>query len=162
MCGLPAQLEREQRSVSVTIRTASADDLGGMVEILEQLFSIEEDFKPDRGLQIKGLKLLLENNSGCLLVAKSGEKVVGMCSGQILISTAEGGPCLMMEDLVVHENYRGHGIGTRLIERLERFANSREISRVQLLADRNNTPALKFYEKNGWKTTSLICLRERI
>jgi ribosomal protein S18 acetylase RimI-like enzyme len=133
-----------------------------MVEILEQLFSIEEDFKPDRGLQIKGLKLLLENNSGCLLVAKSGEKVVGMCSGQILISTAEGGPCLMMEDLVVHENYRGHGIGTRLIERLERFANSRGISRVQLLADRNNTPALKFYEKNGWKTTSLICLRERI
>lgn len=162
MCRLPAQLEQDKRSVSFSIRTASAEDLSGMVDLLEQLFSIETDFVPNRELQSKGLKLLLKSDSACLLVAHLGNDIVGMCSGQILISTAEGGPALFVEDLVVHENWRGQAIGTMLIEHLERFAKSRGITRLQLLADRGNSPALKFYEKNGWSMNSLICLRKRL
>lgn len=162
MCGLPAQLEQENRSVSVSIRTASSEDLSGMVKVLEQLFNIEEAFEGDRELQKKGLKLLLEDKSSCLLVAQFEDRIIGMCSGQILISTAEGGPCLVMENLIVHEEFRGQRIGTRLVERLERFAKSRGISRLQLLADSSNCPALGFYEKIGWTTTNLICLRKRI
>jgi len=38
-----------------------------------------------------------------------------MCSIQILISTAEGGKVALLEDLVVAENFRNMGIGTKLL-----------------------------------------------
>ena len=40
-------------------------------------------------------------------------------------------------------------------------AASKKVSRLQLLADRNNSPALTFYDKAGWQMTELICLRKR-
>jgi ribosomal protein S18 acetylase RimI-like enzyme len=33
------------------------------------------------------------------------------------------------------------------------------LSRLQLLADRNNDRALDFYRKQGWTTTALVGLR---
>ena len=35
-------------------------------------------------------------------------------------------------------------------------------TRMQLLADKNNPPALAFYERLGWGTTALICLRQHV
>ncbi len=35
----------------------------------------------------------------------------------------------------------------------------RGLTRLQLLADRNNRPALDFYRRIGWRSTQLICLR---
>jgi hypothetical protein len=34
-----------------------------------------------------------------------------------------------------------------------------KVSRLQLLADRSNVPALDFYRIMGWHMTELICLR---
>jgi len=34
------------------------------------------------------------------------------------------------------------------------------VSRLQLLADRNNIQATDFYQKLGWQATQLICLRK--
>jgi ribosomal protein S18 acetylase RimI-like enzyme len=31
---------------------------------------------------------------------------------------------------------------------------------LQLLADKNNLPALNFYQKQGWQSTQLVCLRK--
>lgn len=33
-------------------------------------------------------------------------------------------------------------------------------TRLQLLADKDNGPALEFYQKQGWQFTRLICLRK--
>ena len=38
-----------------------------------------------------------------------------MCTVQTLISTAEGGPVGLVEDVIVRADYRGHGIGARLL-----------------------------------------------
>ena len=144
------------------IRPAQPQDLDELVLLLKSLFAIEADFTFDPHRQASALELLLASDSSLLLVAEVEDRVVGMCSGQTVISTAEGGPALLVEDLVVATSMRGRGIGRRLLKTMGGWAASRRIDRIQLLADRDNTGALDFYRNLGWQTTNLICLRTYI
>lgn len=145
----------------VTIRRAHHDDLYFMSTLLEDLFSLEADFSFDRERQIKGLKALVAREGVRLLVAEAVGKVVGMCSGQVVISTAEGGPAVLVEDVVVDNHWRGLGIGRLLLSGVVQWARKQGAGRLQLLADRDNKPALAFYEHLGWSKTRLMCLRLR-
>lgn len=149
----------DESDIHVNIRIAEPADLESLVSLLELLFSIEEDFVFDEPRQRRGLALMLGNERGCVLVAEAGGRVIGMCSGQLLISTAEGGRSLLVEDVVLEKQWRGRGVGRLLLEAISDWAREHEVSRLQLLADRNNIPALAFYRKLGWQTTELICLR---
>ena len=42
---------------------------------------------------------------------------------------------------------------------IEAWARARGATRLQLLADRENAPALAFYARVGWRATRLVCLR---
>jgi len=143
----------------VIVRTAWAGDIDHLTGLLEALFAIEQDFVFDASRQRQGLAMMLDNPQGCLLVAEEDGQVVGMCSGQLLVSTAEGGFSLLVEDVVVDEKWRGRGVGRLLMEAVSDWARDRNVRRLQLLADRNNSPALAFYRRLGWKGTELICLR---
>ncbi|WP_419784213.1 N-acetyltransferase family protein [Maridesulfovibrio sp.] len=149
---------------TIHIRNANSADLVPMTDLLNSLFSIEKDFSADGNRQMQGLRMLLGNPRACILVAEDmGEgvgEVVGMCTGQIVISTAEGGPSILVEDVVVRSDRQGEGIGTMLMKAVIQFAEEQRATRLQLLADCDNTPALKFYNKIGWSKTSLICLRK--
>ncbi len=149
---------------TVHIRNANSADLVPMTDLLKSLFSAEKDFSVDGNRQMEGLKMLLGNPRACILVAQDEDEnkseVVGMCTGQIVISTAEGGPSILVEDVVVRSNRQGEGIGSMLMKAILQFAKEQRATRLQLLADCENTPALKFYKKIGWSDTSLICLRK--
>lgn len=135
--------------------------MDSLVSLLKILFSIEEDFIFNEDFQRQGLQLMLDSNHGCVLVAENKGQVIGMCSGQLTVSTAEGCQSLLVEDVVVHEDFRGKGIGRQLMDAIARWGKEHGASRLQLLADRNNGPALQFYKKIGWQGTELICLRKR-
>ena len=80
-------------------------------------------------------------------------------SGQLTISTAEGGPALTIEDVVVAKGWRPKGVGRCLMSEISRWSSMRGVSRLQLLADKTNVKALGFYKNIGWRSTKLICLR---
>ncbi len=142
--------------MNIVIRRAVESDLPPMVEMLHELLSLEVDFEPDRGKQMRALRMILEN-PGCLLLAAEHEgNIVGTCSVQTLISTAEGGLSAMIEDIVVSREFRKCGIGRRFLEEAERWARGHGITRMQLLCDETNLPARKFYEKTGWDRTHLM------
>ena len=82
-----------------------------------------------------------------------------MCTGQLVVSTAEGGPALLVEDVVVDANHRGRGVGRALLAALADWARGRGVRRLQLLADGTNGPALAFYDRLGWRATALVCRR---
>lgn len=147
----------------ITIRDAQPDDVETLVELLQELFAIEADFAADASRQRKGLLMLLDGcgKHRCLKVAQVDDQVVGMCSVQALISTAEGGWVALVEDMVVNAQYRGTGVGRRLMADIELWAKRRGMTRLQLLADRTNFDALGFYDKMGWCPTQLICLRRQ-
>lgn len=146
----------------ITIRTARPSDIPQLVELLKALFTIEADFDFDADKQAYGLNLLLNSDKDCILVAEllNDNKVLGMCTVQTLISTAEGGPVGLLEDLVVAADFRHQGVGANLLAEAVGWADCHGLKRLQLLADKNNLPALKFYQKQGWESTQLVCLRK--
>ena len=141
------------------IRSARQQDVEQLVGLLHTLFTIEEDFSADTGKQRRGLELLLADTRSQVLVAEADDQVVGLCTGQVVISTAEGGPAILVEDMVVAEGYRGQGIGRLLLSGLIDWARDLGATRMQLLADRNNQPALDYYRHLGWQQTALHCWR---
>ncbi len=145
----------------ITTRCAHEADIPQLVLLLEALFSIEADFLIDSDKQARGLALLLNSDKDCVLVAElSGcHNIVGMCSIQTLISTAEGGVVGLLEDLIVAADYRQQGIATKLLDAAISWSKLQGLKRLQLLADKNNALALAFYQKQGWQPTQLICLR---
>jgi ribosomal protein S18 acetylase RimI-like enzyme len=145
--------------MSLIIRPAKQSDVNGMLQLLQQLFAIEKDFHFDGARQRKGLELLLETTNGVIMVAEEMQAVIGMGSGQLVISTAEGGPSLLVEDVVVQPSRQSRGVGTRLLQTLGDWGAARGARRMQLLADQNNAVALDFYHRRGWQQTQLICLR---
>lgn len=149
-----------KKEKSATIRKSTMADIEDMILLLRELFAIEADFEFDASKQRKGLKLMLAYPlQRPIWVAQAGAEIVGMCSAQMLISTAQGSQAAIVEDLVVRKDFRGHGIGKALIKTVELWATQNGITRLQLLADHTNTAALEFYKHLGWSTTQLVCLR---
>ncbi|MBF0303779.1 MAG: GNAT family N-acetyltransferase [Desulfamplus sp.] len=164
---------------SVCIRTASYQDIDSLLSLLQLLFSIEDYFSFDAKKQRKGLEMML-GNPACLVLAaelshtikvKPQEmtiyydtaeygKVVGMCSGQLTVSTAEGTNSLLIEDVVVAKDFQGCGIGKSLVTAMAEWADQKGVNRMQLLADQRNKRAISFYASLGWHTTNMICLRK--
>jgi len=142
------------------IRPATKADIPELLCLLEQLFSIEVDFTFDTEKQQRGISLLLESKHAIIFVVEENSAVVGMVTGQLLISTAEGGPSLIIEDLVVNPSMQKRGYGSLLLSALAEWASEHGACRMQLLADQTNQPALAFYTGTKWLKTQLVCLRK--
>ena len=145
---------------SFIIRNAESRDIESLVRLLEQLFSIEKDFEFNAEHHRRGLTLLLE---GCgkhraVKVAVCRNEIVGMCTAQTRISTARGSITAVLEDLVVDAAHRRQGIGQSLLAEMVQWAQKRGIAHLQLLADKDNFPALAFYRHHEWQPTNLVCL----
>ncbi len=148
----------------VMIRDARIEDLDTLVGLLNQLFSIEKDFNFDTEKSRRGLSLMLD---GCgkhraVKVAVINTEIVGMCTVQTRISTATGSITAVLEDLVVDADLRGRGIGKSLLHAIAQWTQPRAISHLQLLADKNNGPAMAFYKHLKWQQTDLVCLTREI
>jgi GNAT superfamily N-acetyltransferase len=146
--------------MAARIRPASSGDLPVLVQLLGELFSIEADFTPDADAQRLGLALMLADPRHRMVLVAEREGVVrGMVTGQLVVSTAEGALSVLVEDMVVEAAHRGVGIGRSLLRAMEAWAVERGATRLQLLADRENAPALAFYDREGWGGTRLVCMR---
>ncbi len=139
---------------------ATAADIPALVPLLSQLFTLESDFQPDPAKQAAGLRLIVENPArGSIFVLRSDEQIIGMANALITISTAEGGPVLILEDVIVAVSHRGKGLGRMLVNHVLDWAKQQGMPRVTLLADRDNLPALRFYEKLGFRASAMKVYR---
>lgn len=155
------KITRKLLGNDVVIRTATTTDLGSMTSLLNELFNIEKDFTPDVRRQRQGLACLMGRNEATLLVAVARNKIVGMCTLQPLISTAEGGTVGLVEDLVVSQKWRSKGVGGMLLGVIETTAREQSMSRLQLLTDMENIEAMHFYDKHHWEKLHLIGMRKK-
>ena len=148
-------------ATDLVIRPARIEDINAMAELLSLLFAVEEDFLADIDKQRAGLEMFFKHPDGRqVIVAEHQQQVIGMCSAQLLISTAAGGWKALVEDVVVAEQFRGQGIGKKLLDELAGWAERQGARRMDLLADRNNSAALDFYDRLQWCRTNLIALQK--
>ena len=134
-----------------------------MARMVGELFSIERDFSADLEKQERGLRAIIGSESAAAFVAEeeASGTLAGMVTVQLTISTAQGGPSGLLEDLFVREEHRGRGVASALVEEVEEWCHSRGAHRVQLLVDLQNEGALKFYGARGYGETRMA-VRRRI
>jgi GNAT superfamily N-acetyltransferase len=153
----------------LVLRPAQTADIPALCNLLHVLFTLESDFQPDRAKQAQALQLLIDKANAnpqqpaCVVwVAEQDGHVVGMCSVQILISTAEGGEVGLVEDVIIDAACRKQGIGQKMLQHLETWAAKRGLTRLQLLADAHNHCAIAFYERHNWVKTQLLAMRKSL
>ncbi len=149
--------------MNIRIDFATTADLPQLADLLSELFALESDFTPERDKQLRGLRLILdEPQLGKLFVLRVDGKVAGMANALITVSTAEGGKVLLLEDVIVSRAHRGGGYGRKLVEHVLAWAKRQGMTRVTLLADRDNAPALDFYRVLGFEGSHMTVLRKRL
>lgn len=147
--------------MNATIDFATPADLEAMADLLAELFTLESDFRPEREKQLRGLRLIMDTPQiGRLFVLRVDGEVGGMANALITISTAEGCPVLLLEDVIVKAKFRGLKLGRQLIGHILDWARANNMPRVTLLADKDNVAALAFYERQGFEPSAMRVLRK--
>ena len=142
------------------IEQATLEDLPQLTDLLEELFTQERDFTPDRSKQMRGLRLILEQPSrGRIFVLRQNGMILAMINLLFTISTAEGGFVIMLEDVIVHRDFRGKGFGGQLLEHALDYAKRKDFLRITLLTDRVNAEGQDFFKKHGFVESKMIPLR---
>src|SRR5580765_3928975 len=135
---------------TTVVEQATIEDLPQLTDLLHDLFTMEADFKPDRAKQMRGLQLLLEQpNRGRIFVLRQNGLILGMINLLFTISTAEGGFVILLEDVIVHREFRGKGFGDKLLQHAIAYAKNKEFLRITLLTDRLNEDGLRFFAAHG-------------
>jgi GNAT superfamily N-acetyltransferase len=147
-------------SVNVVIEPATEADLDELSELLGELFSGESDFRPNKQKQLRGLRLIFEQpNRGRVFVLRRDNAIVGMINLLFTISTAEGGFVVLLEDLVVHDEFRGHGYGSQLLQHAIEFAKQKNFLRITLLTDRPELRSQVLFRRFGFTDSSMMPMR---
>ncbi len=83
------------------------------------------------------------------LIAKDGDEFVGYISIFFAKSRKMRGNAYLV--LGVRENYRGKGIGTKLMQETEKLARARGVRRLELEVFGKNTGAYKLFKNLGYE-----------
>lgn len=118
-------------------------------------FKIDNKFRPDDFTRL--YKKLIENSvkgdmADEIFVHKTGEHIDGMIT--IAIKENIGIIGLLGVDVAI----RGNGVGKNLINSAIDYCSVRKIERLNVVTQKKNTNACKFYEKNNFKINSIINL----
>ncbi|MBL8482838.1 MAG: GNAT family N-acetyltransferase [Rhodocyclaceae bacterium] len=149
--------------MDVNIEFAGGADIPAMAALLQELFAREADFQPDLAKQCAGLRLILDQpERGRLFVLRAEGRVIGMANALTLVSTAEGAPVLLLEDLILAAEWRGRGLGRRLVEHICAWAAAQGMTRVTLLTGHDNHAAQAFYAAAGFRPSAMRVMRRAL
>ncbi len=91
-----------------------------------------------------------------LIVGVQEDRIVGFCSLSLKNNFWKAGCIGNVDELVVDENYRGQGIGKKLINRIEEIAISNQCKQIELDSSFHRKEAHHFYESIGYKSRAYL------
>ena len=148
--------------MDITVRKAALNDLDAMVELMVQLLALEGDYAIDEARLRKGISMIIESDMSDFFVAEADGTVAGMCCLHRFISTVQGSFAGVIEDVVVSDSFKGMGIGSMMMNHMQKYAGQNGMTRLQLQVVKDNEPARSLYEKHGWEKTSYVGYRKYI
>ena len=153
----------DKKIENISFRKAEIEDIAVLCELLWELFSQEVEFTPNKKIQEKALKKIIEDKSiGDIFVAVNENKVIAMVNVLYTISTALGEKVAILEDMVVSQNYKNQKIGSSLIEFTLDYLKKNSFKRVTLLTDSDNFNAHNFYKKHEFTKSSMVVFRKSL
>ncbi|TJY37730.1 GNAT family N-acetyltransferase [Pontimicrobium aquaticum] len=137
--------------MNFTIRDATKNDMPSVLELIIELAVFEKE--PD-AVEVTAESLVedgfSDNPAFKCFVAEVENKVVGAAIVYNRFSTWKG-KILHLEDLIVSQNMRGHGIGTKLLDEVVKYGHHLGVKRINWEVISWNEGAIKLYERKGAK-----------
>lgn len=137
-------------SPAIAIRPAVREDTGRILAFIRELAEYErlahEAVADEAGL---ARQLFGDTPRAEVLIAEVDGEAAGFALFFHNFSTFLGKPGLYLEDLFVRPQYRGLGLGKRLMVRLAKIALDRGCGRFEWSVLDWNTPAIDFYRSLG-------------
>ncbi|KXF81938.1 GNAT family N-acetyltransferase [Enterovibrio coralii] len=147
-------------SEAFVMREATTRDIPRLLELEQILIQAEralnETMKPS-DVKYYDFEALIEDESACLLVVEDKGVIIG--SGLAQIKTSK--PALShdlhcyLDFMVVEDSYRGQGLNKKVIEHLMVWSQSKSVSDFYLSVYSDNAPAVRAYEKLGFRSNIL-------
>lgn len=132
--------------MNTIIRKANETDLPAIHELVREL-AIYEKAEPEFVATLKDYQDDFFEGVFESMVAEVDGQIAGMVLYYLTYSTWKG-KMLYLEDFVIQQNFRQHGIGQQLFDAFINEARSKGCRLVKWQVLDWNTPAIKFYEKN--------------
>ncbi|GAA4232695.1 GNAT family N-acetyltransferase [Postechiella marina] len=138
------------------LRIATLDDLPTLLNFEQGVIEAERPFNPtlkEGKINYYNINELIKNDESEVFVAEVGGKIVA--SGYAKIKTDR--PYLKHSKqgylgfMFVDDNYRGQGLNKLINNALFKWCKSRNVFEIRLDVYNNNIPAIKAYEKVGFK-----------
>ena len=137
-------------AAQLTIRPALVGDLPVILSLIRGL----ADYEKLSGQLVATEELLREHLFG---LRPTAEVLVGFCDDQPAgyalffptFSTFLGRPGLFLEDVFVQPQFRGFGLGKKLLIEVARVARARNCGRLEWSVLDWNEPSIEFYKRLG-------------
>jgi len=153
------------------IRKATIKDLKSVQELNLLLFEKEISDYNDKTLDdnwtfsetgTKYYENKIIDDDSFVVVAEEDGKIIGYLAGGICENHAYRKPEKMaeLENTLVLEQYRGKGIGGKLMDAFADWCNLQKIERIRVSASAPNKKGIVFYKKNGFKEYDIILERK--
>lgn len=131
----------------IKIRRAVQGDMEAVYHLIKQLAEYE---KAPKEVEVTVTQLMDDGFDDmpaftCYVAEQSGH-ILGFALYYMKYSTWKG-KCLYLEDFIVSEEHRGHGIGKRLFNRVIKDAQNLNVKRMEWQVLEWNKPAINFYKK---------------
>lgn len=135
--------------MDIKIRSAQKSDMQTVHDFIMEL-AIYEKAKHEMTVTVEELERdgFGEHPKFEVILACNKDEVLGIAFFYEVYSTWKG-PCLYLEDFVVKEAYRQHGIGKMLFDEVAKTAAKRNMQRMRWQVLDWNEPAINFYKKIG-------------
>lgn len=147
--------------MNIKLRTAKREDCPRLMELIHELALYEKAPEQVTVSLAEFEEAGFGNNPvWAAFVAELDNQIIGMSLYYIRYSTWKGSR-LYLEDLIVNEEYRGHGVGKLLLDKTVAFAKEQNYSGMMWQVLDWNEPAINFYKKydanfdNGWVNVNL-------
>ncbi|MDG1176349.1 MAG: GNAT family N-acetyltransferase [Flavobacteriales bacterium] len=127
------------------LRKATKQDLQGTLDLVNEL-ALYEKAPQEVTVTLADYETDFDNNVFDILIAEQESQIVGIAFYYMAYSTWKG-KMLYLEDFVVKEELRGHGIGKLLFKAYLEEAKKLNVSLAKWQVLDWNEPAINFYEK---------------
>lgn len=145
------------------IRKVAQADIDAIQKLNKELFNFEEQFGHEYNLNWtygeagkKYFEDRLHNENSIIFVAEEGKRVVGYIIAFVNNYTYRRvNPICEIENMLVEEEFRGHGVGKALIEAVKHEVKKKSVKRLRVGAIAQNEKAINFYRAQGFKDTNI-------
>lgn len=142
------------KDLNLEIRLATVQDVAAIVCLLSQDELTGEREKYEQPLPqayYEAFEEIVQSNDNRLVVAEANGVVAGTLQLTLIPSlTSQGGKRALVEAVFVDENYRGAGVGRRLMQWAIDAARNAGCCMVQLTTNKQRPEAHRFYESLGF------------